>query len=336
MANDLAIIEKQLRAYEPKFADVLKGSGVAPERITRTVTISLERLPKLFECDRTSIFQSAMSAAVLGLEVDGITGQAFLIPFKGRAQLVIGYRGFATMAGRSGITINGDVVREGDAFDYEGGSTPFVRHKKLIGGGPDRRVVAAWATATAPHRTPVVSVLDLNELLAVKNRSPGAKKADSPWNDAAVGFPAMCAKTPRRRLAKDIPLNVFQLGARLDQAYEEEGRHAYIDPERVERGLIVDGVVEEIGDPQPGGQPSLADLKPKRFVFVHFGGRPEELPTIGQWRARIEAAVRACRHPENVEALRDNHAPYFDEYSEAYPAEVKAVIAAIDKRLEEG
>jgi RecT family len=32
-----------------------------------------------------------MSAACLGLEVDGVTGQAYLLPFKGKAQLVIGY-----------------------------------------------------------------------------------------------------------------------------------------------------------------------------------------------------------------------------------------------------
>ena len=41
------------------------------------------------------------------LEVDGVTGQAFLIPFKGRAQLVIGYKGFNTLAARSGLTVTG-------------------------------------------------------------------------------------------------------------------------------------------------------------------------------------------------------------------------------------
>jgi phage RecT family recombinase len=70
-----------------------------------------------------------MSAACLGLEVDGVTGQAYLIPFKGRAQLVVGYKGYNTLAARSGITITGAVVREGDEFDYQLGSAAFVRHK---------------------------------------------------------------------------------------------------------------------------------------------------------------------------------------------------------------
>jgi recombination protein RecT len=95
---------------------------VPVERLMQTIMISCERLPALLKCDRQSLFNSAMSAAVLGLEVDGVTGQAYLIPFAGKAQLVIGYKGFNTLAARSGITITGAVVREGDEFDYELGS----------------------------------------------------------------------------------------------------------------------------------------------------------------------------------------------------------------------
>ena len=95
MPGDLVVLENQLRPLMPHFAQVL-GQTMPPERLVRTVVVSCERLPKLLECDRQSVFNAAMSAACLGLEVDGVTGQAFLIPFKGRAQLVIGYKGFNT------------------------------------------------------------------------------------------------------------------------------------------------------------------------------------------------------------------------------------------------
>ena len=101
MSNALAILEKQFEPLAPRFAQVLPAS-LPVERLIRTVMVSVERLPKLMECDRQSLFNAAMSAACLGLEVDGVTGQAFLIPFAGKAQLVIGYKGYSTLAARSG------------------------------------------------------------------------------------------------------------------------------------------------------------------------------------------------------------------------------------------
>ena len=233
--NALVALENQLQPLAPRFAQVL-GKVMPVERLMRTVMISVERLPALLECDRQSIFNAAMSAACLGLEVDGVTGQAYLIPFKGKAQLVIGYKGYNTLAARSAITISGGVVKEGDLFEYELGSSAFVRHVPQL--GSKGRIVAAYATATAHARPAVVSVLDIDELLAVKNRSPGAKRSDSPWNDAAIGFPAMCEKTAKRRLARSLPLNVMQLAARLDEAVDEQGAAAWISPDK---GIVIEG-----------------------------------------------------------------------------------------------
>ena len=139
-SNELAVLETQLRPLAPHFAQVL-GKTMPVERLMRTVMISVERLPMLLTCDRQSIFNAAMSAACLGLEVDGVTGQAYLIPFKGRAQLVIGYKGYNTMAARSGITITGKVVREGDDFDYDL-AEGWVKHKKHLS-VPKGKIIAA-------------------------------------------------------------------------------------------------------------------------------------------------------------------------------------------------
>jgi recombination protein RecT len=144
--NALVILERQMAPLAPRFAEVL-GKTMPVERLMRTIMISVERLPKLLDCDRQSIFNAAMSAACLGLEVDGVTGQAYLIPFKGKAQLVIGYKGINTMAARSGITITGAVVRDGDQFDYELGSDAFVKHVPALGN--KGRIVATWAVAAA-------------------------------------------------------------------------------------------------------------------------------------------------------------------------------------------
>jgi recombination protein RecT len=237
MANELVAIEGQLKQLTPRFAEVL-GDTMRPERLIRTICVSVERLPKLAECTRQSLFNSAMSAAVLGLEVDGVTGQAYLIPFKGQAQLVIGYKGYNTLAARSGITITGAVVREGDEFEYELGTGAFVRHRPKAAPNKDRRIVAAWACAQSLSRPAVIAVMNIDELNAVKAKSPGASRSDSPWNDPAIGFPAMCEKTVKRRLARSLPMNVMQLAARMDEAVDEQGAPAWISPDK---GVVVDG-----------------------------------------------------------------------------------------------
>src|SRR5215472_2936865 len=144
MSNELTILEQQMKPLAPRFAEAL-GSVMPVERLMRTVMISVERLPSLLDCDRQSVFNAAMTAACLGLEVDGVPGQAYLIPFKRRAQLVIGYKAMNTLAARSGITITGAVVREGDIFDYDKGQG-FITHKPKLG-EPGRRIIAAWAKA---------------------------------------------------------------------------------------------------------------------------------------------------------------------------------------------
>src|SRR6202030_281215 len=171
MGNDLAVLESQFKPLAPKFEQVLNGIMPA-SRLIRTVMISCERTPKLFECDRQSLFNAAMTFAVLGLEVDGVTGQGYIIPFKGVAQPVIGYKGMNTLAARSGITIAGGVVREGDEFDYHEGSRPWLHHRRKLGDEHARKIIASWAVASAKDRPPTMKILSITEIIAIKAKSP--------------------------------------------------------------------------------------------------------------------------------------------------------------------
>ncbi len=258
-SREIALLETQLQPLSPHFAQVLP-KHLPVERLIRTIVVSAERLPKLLECDRQSLFNAAMSAACLGLEVDGVTGQAYLIPFKGRAQLVVGYKGYNTLAARSGITITGAVVREGDEFDYQLGTAAYVRHKPK---GSKGKITHAWACAQSMDRPAVVQVLDIDELMAVKGKSPGGARSDSPWNDPFIGFPAMCEKTAKRRLARSMPLNVMQQAARMDEAVDEQGASAWISPAK---GVVIDGEFSEGGPTIHHDQRSTQELLSPRIV----------------------------------------------------------------------
>lgn len=324
--NALAVLENQLKPLAPRLEMVL-DKRVPVDRLMQTIMISCERLPQLLDCDRQSLFNAAMSAAVLGLEVDGVTGQAYLIPFKNRAQLVIGYKGMNTLAARSGITVTGEVVREGDDFDFDEGEG-WVKHKKQLS-GTGRRIIAAWAKAATIGRPPVVKVVALDELMAVKAKSPGAKRSDSPWNDPAIGFPAMCEKTAKRRLFRNMPLNIAQLAARMDEAVDEQGVPAWIDP-RV--GVVLDGRAEpsptptaaQLIDASPHQQKDSAADPGASHPAEHEGEAPDVSATVARLKAEIAklGSTDACKrwagaNKATISALPEPHkgdvgATYYD------------------------
>lgn len=278
-SNEVAIFENVLRPLTPHFEQAL-GNAMPVERLMRSIMVSVERNPKLLQADRQSLLNASMSAACLALEVDGVTGQAFFIPFKNVAQLVIGYKGMNTLAARSGFTVQGEVVRAGDEFDYELGDRGFVRHKPKLGNKGD--IIATWATASSMTRPAIISVLGIDDIMAIKQKSPGASRSDSPWNDPRIGFPAMASKSAKRRLSRAMPLNAdarFHLAAAMEEAVEERGRAAWIDPQR---GLQIDGDANSDAPLIRHEQRGTAEL------LAPIG----ETPTAAEWDLRLSDAAK--------------------------------------------
>jgi recombination protein RecT len=314
-------LDKQLTALAPQFEQVLARSGVPAERIIRTVMISIQKTPKLLECDRQTILNSAMSAAVLGLEVDGVTGQGYLIPFGKTAQLIIGYKGFNTLAARSGYTVNSGIVRKGDKFDYSEGTDGFVHHKaKLDNTG---QITAAWATAEAKERPPIIKVMGIADIMEVKAKAPGGRKPDSPWNDPKVGFPAMCAKTVMRRLARSMPLNVMQYAAAMDEAFEERGLKSRVDPDL---GTIIEGESSTVDD----GQPAAKNLTDGQLIYKVPNKGRVTVKTISEWLANIRRRLTQITTVKEAEEFYAMNKEIFEGMADQYPDQVQDVTATIN------
>lgn len=262
MANDLVLVEQALSPLIPSFMQVLPKE-LPPERIIRTVLVSCEMNKYLLECDRGSLLRAAMTAAVLGLEVDGVTGQGYLVPFKGKVQFLPGYKGMVTIAARSGRTLEGFIVRDQDAFAFDE-ANGTVRHQKALGGEKQRRVVAAYAVSRGEGVPTMVRVMSLDEIIAVRDRSAGyrASPERSPW---ATDFDAMARKCPIRMLAKDIPNISLQAAAALD-THHDLGRETYI---RQDRAVIVDGAPTPIEQqPISTGPAGLTDKTSPRAKLM--------------------------------------------------------------------
>lgn len=309
MGTSLAVVDRELTARLPMFLQVLPPS-VSPQRLMRTVMMSCERTPKLLECSPQSIVNAATTAAVLGLECDGVTGQGFLVPYGGVATFQVGYKGYNTLAARSGYTINGGVVREGDEFDFQLGTGGYVRHKPLLN-GTRRRIVAAWSTAESNGRPNIVVVMSIEEVEQIKAKSPGARKKDSPWNDLnGVGYPAMVEKTAKRRLARSMPLSVMQQAVALEE-HAEQGHAAYLTPDG---GMRTVGAASVAPGPVSGG--TISDNQPAEILSPANGGgaqtgdpfsdQPETLPviafpnckTINEFKQYSEQFLETANAPE--------------------------------------
>lgn len=307
MAQELAVIERQLQPLMPRFDALLRGSIMDAKSLIQMVLVAVERAPRVAECTPQSIINATNTAAVLHLPIDGATGQFFLLPFRDRgkgvtiAQPAIGYRGFNTIAARGGLTINGGVVREGDLeWDYREGTGGFVRHKKRLDN--KGRIIAAWAVAESKDRPNAVSVLGIGEIEGVMARSPAVRGgAETPWNDPIIGFPAMSEKTAKRRLSRSIPWQIdegrFLTAARVEEAFDEQGRYSYA---RGPGDVVVEGPVAASEDnATPAASALMAPMAPEDPVLESAKADGREAAeggtgTLKTWWVRLAPPLQAA------------------------------------------
>src|SRR5437016_4762781 len=58
-----------------------------------SVMAAVQKLPKLLECEPMSLINSFMTMAQLGLMPSDVSGEAYVLPYKDKAQFQLGYQG---------------------------------------------------------------------------------------------------------------------------------------------------------------------------------------------------------------------------------------------------
>lgn len=154
-----------------------------------------------------SFIAALMTAAQLGLDLTPTLGQAYIIPYKGKAQFQIGYKGLLDLAYRTGMfkRIEAREVHVNDAFEIAYGIEGTLRHKPLISG--DRGSVMGYYALFELHNGGV-SYLYLNkeEVMEHAKKFSEAFKAgrNTPWTS---DFDEMAKKTAVKALLKYAPLS---------------------------------------------------------------------------------------------------------------------------------
>ena len=221
------------------------------DRLLRVALTSMTREPKLLDCTQESLAAAMIQSAQLGLEPDGVLGNAYLIAYGTTCRLIPGYRGLMQLARQSGavVTIEARVVHTGDKFKYKYGLAPVLEHEPADEDDdaakptvPPPRFKAAYAIGILKEgHIPQWDVMRKAAIERIRKRSPNGNAGA--W---ITDYEEMAKKTVVRRLCKMLPSSVeLQRAVALD--------------ERAELGLPLDlDIPLDLSEPKPSKLDALA------------------------------------------------------------------------------
>lgn len=208
--------ELMFEKYKPKFAELLAGSGMSPERFVRimiTEVASNDKLLTIAVNNPASVLGACMEMASMGLD-PSIPNEAFLIPYGAAVQMQAGYKGYQKLAMESARESGAPYslfavqpVYKKDVYERTFGDTPGVRHQPPPFGQDRGEVVGYYAIARdgsgrLSHQEMTVEQVKEHQQKFCK----GLSNSKSPFFNGQ-NFDAYGLKTVVRRLCnRDLPM----------------------------------------------------------------------------------------------------------------------------------
>ena len=177
------------------------------------IAVSVMTDPKLQKCTQESKIVAVYGAARMGLIPDDVLGQAYVLPFKNQAKLIIGYKGFIELFNRQPNfrSIQAHVIFSGDKYDINLGTVNKITHKPWWLNGEAKRgePVCAYAVADMVGKSKVIEPMSREEIEAVRAKSAAFKfgRKDSPWLSSFWDSMEMWKKTVIKRISKKLPVD---------------------------------------------------------------------------------------------------------------------------------
>jgi len=216
----LALVREHLDKRRTRISQLLPIGARDIEhqrRFMQQAMMICEQTPKLLECTPTSLAGAIIDSAKVGLSLDPVLAQGYVVPFNDRragitrATFIPGYRGLMLLALRSDRVhaVWAALIRRGDTYQQIQGSNPQIIHEQPPVEDQDAEylsdasIVGAYACAKLANgmvvSTPIMPRLEIEK---IRDKSPG--RNSMPWRDH---FGEMAKKTAIRRLCKGLPLS---------------------------------------------------------------------------------------------------------------------------------
>lgn len=187
---------------------------------------------QLQQCDPNQVIAAAAVAAAMDLPIDPNLGFAYIVPYKGKAQFQMGYKGFIQLAIRTGMykTINATHVYEGEieSFNRITGEVKFsetgATSDKIVG------YIAYFKLLNGFEKYEYWPIEKVREHAQRFSQSYGSNY--SPWK---TDFDAMATKTVLKHLLSRYGvLSIeMQIAVKADQAVVHETddgeQYEYVD-----------------------------------------------------------------------------------------------------------
>lgn len=206
--------------------DRLAPRGADSAYYVASLRLYLAQNPTLLECEPGSIVQGMLRVAQTGLTV-GVSCD--LLPFGKVCQFSPRYSGIIELSLMSGTrSINADVVRDGDLFEWEKGTQFVLRHRKIA--KATTPITHAYAIAEVKQGSFVFEVAEKDEINEIRRRFSKSWYWRDKSKSAVVPLeeiPWYAKKTMVRKLSPFLPKNprlaaALQYEDALDQIPDAE------------------------------------------------------------------------------------------------------------------
>lgn len=207
-----ASFRSQLQMALPKFFDT--------DRFVRSAISDFRLNPALQECSVPSVLGFYMQAAMCGLEPSSVLGQCYPVPFNNHktglkeCQFIIGYRGMASIARRSGevLSIDAKIVHEKDTFDLVYGLESNITHIPYLEGDPGA-MIGAYCIVKFKDSSHQFEYMPKYKIDQHRSRSKGSKYG--PW---VTDYEEMAKKTVFRSIFKWLPVSIEAAAVEAERA----------------------------------------------------------------------------------------------------------------------
>lgn len=169
---------------------------------------SIQRTPELQSCDAVSLVNSFMIMAQLGFMPSVISGEAYVLPYKNKAQFQLGYQGIITLLYRAGAkSVVTEIVRKNDRFSIKNGELsheidPFISKEKR---GAE---IGAYAIIVNQTGGKVEKFMRAEEIISFGQKfSKSFNSSFSAWKTENDPEKWMWKKTVLKQAAKLAPKN---------------------------------------------------------------------------------------------------------------------------------
>lgn len=201
-------IKDELKVWKEKNLHVmtqLLGDKDRAEKLYIATAYAISQVPALAGCSKASLINCMMQSCYTGL-FPGSLQECDYVPYGKVATFIPRYGGLVGLAEQTGLYsgFSANVVYEGDDFDFQEGSDPYLKHRKFLGPQKERgERVAVYASCRSNSGTPIFVIMTMDEVQSIKNRSKASGSSFSPWsNNQEFDFDEMCKKTALKRLTK--------------------------------------------------------------------------------------------------------------------------------------